>query len=354
MKDVATMPGRLATFLSRHEEGRIATVPHYELMTGGYSRVMAKAHVRWNDGQDETLVLRGDPPPGEAMLETDRDVEWDVLQALTRLNTLSMPAARYYDACAEELGTKCIVLDWATGPSLNSLLREVDDPMEYRDRLVDTLASVHSVRVDCLPPRVERPADWAGYVEKSNALWAETERQLAESDPIMRYVRAWLDANRPPPMELALCHGDFQASNILVDPAGSFQVIDWEYAHIGDPREDLGWYVVYSQSSPPSLYEADPEGFLARYRERTGTDELHVNQATVGYFAVVSTIKVFGGILQAATAMAEGKGASLMTTYNLNAVAVGHMNFLSACSGLAEPLAALRQAIAATSLEVQA
>jgi aminoglycoside phosphotransferase (APT) family kinase protein len=163
----------------------------------------------------------------------------------------------------------------------------------------------------------------------------------------MRYVRAWLDANRPPPMDLVLCHGDFQASNILVDPEDHFQVIDWEYAHVGDPREDLGWYVLYSQSSPPSLYDTDPEGFLARYREATGADEVHVNPATVGYFAVVSAIKVFGGILHAASAMHQGRGASLMTTYNLNAVAIGHKNFLAACAGLAEPLAGLRQGASA-------
>ena len=69
----------------------------------------------------------------------------------------------------------------------------------------------------------------------------------------------------------------------------------------------------------------DPEAFLARYRERTGTDELHVNQATVGYFAVVSAAKVFGQILHAARAMYEGTAASIITAYNLNAAAVGHL-----------------------------
>ena len=40
-----------------------------------------------------------------------------------------------------------------------------------------------------------------------------------------------------------------------------------------------------------------------------------------------------------------------MTTYSLNAIAVGHMNCLDACAGLAEPLAALREA--ALALEPQ-
>ncbi len=345
MKDVVTMPDRLASFLSE-SDGRKATVEGYQLLTGGYSRVMAKADIRWDDGLVESIVLRGDPPPDEAMLDTDRDIEWDVLRALTALGDVPMPAARYYDATAEHLGTKCIVLDCAPGPTLQSLVAGAVDPMAYRDRLVDAMASVHAVDVGPLPPTLTRPPTWDGYLDRTNALWAGTERLLAEADPAMRYVGAWLDANRPPPMDLVLCHGDFQASNILVDPDESFQVIDWEYAHVGDPREDLGWYVLYSKSSPPSLYDPDPEAFLARYRERTGADELSVNQATVGYFSVVSIVKVFSQIVLAAKAMHEGTAASVLTMYNLNVVAVGHMNMLGACAELAEPLAALRQAAA--------
>ena len=47
--------------------------------------------------------------------------------------------------------------------------------------------------------------------------------------------------------------------------------------------------------------------------------------------------------------MYEGNVASVMTMYNLNAAAVGHMNFLNACAGLAEPIAALRDAAAIVS-----
>src|SRR4051794_9733183 len=126
MKDVSAMPARLAAFLEANEPGRTVAIDRYEIMTGGYSRVMARAAVRWGDGTAETLVLRGDPPAGEAMLETDRDAEWAVLQSLTALGTVPMPAARYYDAHAEHLGTKCIVLDCAPGPSLYSLIRDAD------------------------------------------------------------------------------------------------------------------------------------------------------------------------------------------------------------------------------------
>ncbi|WP_181786408.1 phosphotransferase family protein [Streptomyces phytophilus] len=40
-----------------------------------------------------------------------------------------------------------------------------------------------------------------------------------------------------------LVHGDFGPNNVLLDP-GTFEVtavVDWEFAHFGDPVEDLAW-----------------------------------------------------------------------------------------------------------------
>jgi aminoglycoside phosphotransferase (APT) family kinase protein len=40
-----------------------------------------------------------------------------------------------------------------------------------------------------------------------------------------------------------LVHGDFGPNNVLLDPV-TFQVtavVDWEFAHLGDPVEDLAW-----------------------------------------------------------------------------------------------------------------
>lgn len=354
MHEVEAMPARLEAFLASVAPDRRAKVHSYALMTGGYSRVMAKAEVEWDNGLTETLVLRGDPPPDKTMLVTDRDAEWAVLKSLSSVPTVPMPAALHYDGTGEHLGTKAIVLEFCAGPSLQAKLNELvaagtpeSDATyaEHRDAFVDTVARVPQVDLAVLPAAMARPSDWDEYMSTVNQSWAQNERTLAESNPTMRYLGAWLDAHRPPPMPLALQHGDLQPANILLDPSdGSHRLIDWEYAHIGDPREDLGWYVTYSAAAPPSLYGFDPEAFLARYRERTGTSELHVNQATVGYFSVVSAVKVFSQIVQAASAMAEGKTNGVMTTYNLNAATIGHMNFMGACSALAEPIDALRAA----------
>ena len=352
MHDLDAMPDRVSAFLNAQRTGRTASVRSYALLTGGYSRVMARVEVEWSDGVGQTLVLRGDPPPDKTMLVTDRDAEWAVLRSLSSQPSIPMPAALYYDGTGEYLGTKAIVLEFCAGPSLQAELNDlvaqgaVPDDARFtaiRDAFVDTIATVSKVDLDTLPVELVRPADWGAYMSTVNQSWAENERLLAESNPTMRYLAAWLDAHRPPPMPLVLQHGDLQPANILLDPSdGGHRLIDWEYAHIGDPREDLGWYVTYSAAAGPQLYNADPEAFLARYRHRTGTSELQVNQATIAYFSVVSAMKVFSQVVQAASSMAEGKTGGVMTTYNINAATVGHMNFMAACGALAEPIDALR------------
>src|SRR5262249_3579775 len=140
----------------------------------------------------------------------------------------------------------------------------------FAESFVDTLAAIHSVDLAQLPNEMPRPTSWDAYLDEKIALWNATEAALPDSNPVLRYVAAWLRANRPEPCRLVLVHGDPQPSNILVEGGGGHVVVDWEFARIGDPREDLGYYLSYSQAVGPSLYAPDPESFLARYREQTG------------------------------------------------------------------------------------
>lgn len=64
--------------------------------------------------------------------------------------------------------------------------------------------------------------------------------------PIIELAFTWLAATPPAPIAPTLVHGDFRNGNLIVGPDGLRAVLDWELAHIGDPREDLGWICVNS------------------------------------------------------------------------------------------------------------
>ena len=335
MHDVESMPKRLAAFLSERDGERSATVVSYETMVGGYSRLMAKAEVEWSDGERDTFVLRGDPLPGKAMIETSRDVEYQLLRALTDAATVAMPAVRHYDSTGEALGTKCIVLDFVAGSSLQALLHTAEganDQLRHAADLVDTLARVHSIDTDVVAPTLPVPSNWDDYLSGLIQRFRDADTGHVESVPFLRYVASWLDAHRPPPLPLRVVHSDFQPANIMVTPDGEHLMIDWELAHVGDPREDLGYYNVYSSALGPNLFLADPEAFLARYRERTGFSEEAVNMETMAYFSSLAAITVYAQILGGLGAMAQGLNSGLMTTYTINALSIGHSNFLRGCA----------------------
>lgn len=341
MHDVESMPQRLGAFLTERDGQRSATVVSYETMVGGYSRLMAKADVDWSDGQHNTYVLRGDPPADKAMIATSRDAEYALLRALGQSTSVAMPAVRNYDRTGEHLGTKCIVLDFVHGSSLQALLHCSDtdantdtnsEHARHAADLVDTLARIHSIDVHAVGSALAVPTDWNAYVGELIDRFRRADRAHVESVPFLRFVAAWLDAHRPPPLPLRVVHSDFQPANIMVDADGKHLVIDWELTHIGDPREDLGYYNVYSSALGPNLFTADPEGFLARYRERTGFSEDAVNIETMAYFSSLAAITVYAQILTGAGAMAGGNNSGLMTTYTMNALTIGHSNFLTGCT----------------------
>jgi hypothetical protein len=120
----------------------------------------------------------------------------------------------------------------------------------------------------------------------------------------------------------------------MVDHHDNYLVVDWEFAAIGDPREDLGWYNIYSTAAGPNLYEADPEAFLAAYREVTGFGEAEVNQLTVGYFTVLSSIKILGTICSQLDKFALGENSGAMTALQIGSISFGHDNFITAIAGM--------------------
>ena len=62
-------------------------------------------------------------------------------------------------------------------------------------------------------------------------------------------LEARLAASVPPAVTPTLVHGDYRLGNVIsagLDPAA---VIDWEIWSVGDPRVELGWFLVFADGS---------------------------------------------------------------------------------------------------------
>ncbi|MCW2616841.1 MAG: hypothetical protein JWN08_3835 [Frankiales bacterium] len=321
--------GALQRFLDAVEPSGGVRVTAVTPLTGGYSRDTAIGEVTWRDGRQQRLVLRSDPPPGSGVFQSDRDDEWELLQALVATGPVQVPAARWYDATGAYFGCKTIVSEYyEASRTLQDLARDAElegDLGAVQRRFVDVVVDIHRTPLADLPARLSRPADWDSYVDSLFDVLSEVAEATADSSPAIRYTVAQLRRLRPPPVPLTLVHGDCQPGNVLLGDAGPV-VIDWEFGRIGDPREDLGYYV--QMPILPNLYTCDPEAFLARYRELTGMTEEQLNPQVAQYFLVLGMARLFAQEIHGADAVARGRAPGVMATYLVNAISMQYENYV--------------------------
>lgn len=119
---------------------------------------------------------------------------------------------------------------------------------------VEMMARVNRLDVAALglgfldtPTPGESPLDRQLRSLRDFLAWAES---LAEPYPFLRAALAWLEANRPQGGPVGLCWGDAKLGNCLFDEEDDrcTGVLDWESAHLGNPVDDLAWWLMLDRS----------------------------------------------------------------------------------------------------------
>jgi thiamine kinase-like enzyme len=173
-------------------------------------------------GRDYVIRL---PGRDTALLGIDRDAEGEAATAAARLGLAPEVAARLDDP-------PCLVTAFAAGRQPGE--EDVSDPA-LLGRLARALAALHGSG-----ERVEARFNSFRIVER----YAQTVRERGGELP-RDYARASECAGRieaaleGPGHEPVLCHNDLLAGNLLVEE-DRLQIVDWEYAGMGDRWFDLG------------------------------------------------------------------------------------------------------------------
>jgi hypothetical protein len=138
------------------------------------------------------------------------------------------------------------------------------------DEYVDALAVLHGIDAGRLAlPGFARPAP-GDPARPELALWRGVlEARVARPAPLARFAFAWLGRNAPRHADrIALCHGDVGPGNFLRVEGRVSALLDWEFAHLGDPLDDLGWLSFRGHHLSDGIGDLDAQ--LARWSERTG------------------------------------------------------------------------------------
>jgi aminoglycoside phosphotransferase (APT) family kinase protein len=310
--DAAQLKSQLESFLAARDYP--AEVSGIEQIVGGFSQITYKFEATAG-GATETLVLRSDRPGGATLTLTDRDLEYQVIKFLNDSGA-PVPLVRWADRDGSELGTRSLISDFVPGSNLLQAARSGQrSPADAAIIVAEAAAAIHNLDTHSAPNQIKGAEDWDSYIDDQIQAWRDLEARQVERMPVVRYLAAWLDANRPEPMELTLVHGEFGIANLMVTDGGEFSVIDWEFAHVGDPRMDFGWCLLRGGQEPPNVLEDNLVAACERYRELTGASEAVINPAALSYFVILGGWRAFGQIVDGFSAMSSGVDVPLLTAY---------------------------------------
>jgi aminoglycoside phosphotransferase (APT) family kinase protein len=211
--------------------GTEAAVTGVGPLPGGASRESWDVRVRAAGGDERRLILLRDAA-GRAL---DKDVAVEAA-AMTAARTAGVPVAEIYDYGAGALGQAYLLMERLDGQTIPRRLLRDEAYAAVRPglarRLGEVLARIHQVDPASVPglPRVDALSQLTGLYQA-----------FAEPRPALEIGLRWLAGHRPAPAADTLVHGDFRTGNLMVGEDGLRGVLDWELAHRGDPRQDLGW-----------------------------------------------------------------------------------------------------------------
>ncbi len=237
--EVEVTPERLERLL-RERIGLAGTmVDRVAPANGGYSKDTILFGATLADGGRLEAVIRRDLPFGPG--ENSAVDEFPLLSALHRLG---FPVADplWCESDRRWLGQPFIVSRRMPGaPNTEAWDGDEAARRSVCGQLAGLLARLHTTDPADFGIAAGRgPAEEIGaYV----ALWHDRwQRHKVHDSPILDAAFRWLAANVPADLDrLSLVHADVGFHNILTDDGRITAILDWEFSHLGDPAEDLGY-----------------------------------------------------------------------------------------------------------------
>ncbi len=274
----------------------------------GSSRVTLLVDAEDERGKRRALVVRHDSGDGP-LSGTDID--------------LAHEAVVYRALAGQQVRIPALVAEAADGRSL--LMERVQgsedfagiEPAEQRGEVARdfavALAELHALD----PAELQLPGMSSAGEATQDALrdltrWRAIQRQrVKEPSDGTRLAGDWLEGHPPDAVgRTALCHGDAGAGNFLHQDGRVTALLDWEFAHLGDPLDDIAWVLVRSH-----LLGGEPEmrAALPVWSERTG---LPLDPGRIAYYRAAVLLRMAISC-QVALGHASAGGSMDTTTYRL-------------------------------------
>ncbi|WP_181025252.1 phosphotransferase family protein [Mycobacterium kansasii] len=242
-------------------------------LTGGASS-LTYAGQRLGD----RVVMKMAPPGIQPTRNRDVLRQCRIIKAL-RATPVPVPDVLWADAGDPPEIPPLFVMSWIDGSSLEPLF-DLDCACESEDIVAErfrsaaaTMAQLHRIQ----PAAIGLGSEPIVGAEAEIDRWC---RALETVDPTL--AAGWIDLGKalraaaPPPLPPAVVHGDFRLGNLRAVDGRITGVLDWEIWSVGDPRVDVGWFLIncdrqtYQRATPYAGATPSPAELVSIYCAAAG------------------------------------------------------------------------------------
>lgn len=235
------LQARLTLYLSEQLHQPIE-IRNLTPLAGGASRDSWAFSVIFGDGTHTKFVLRRDLPTTMNEQALSRAQEFALMRAAYQQGVKVAPV-RWLCEDNQVLGLPFFIMEFVEGISVGRKVMTAPELTAARAALpaqmAEQLALIHQLDPTGLD-FLSRPANDQPAYHAIQETYAALD-SIKAVVPALEYALRWCDRHAPQSTQLTFIHGDFRVGNLLVNPEGLAAVIDWEFAHLGDPCEELGY-----------------------------------------------------------------------------------------------------------------
>ncbi len=291
---IAELKEGLTAFIEA-ESGREVSIEAARPLAGGASRETWA--VTAEVGEERlALALRLDKESTMNPEAISRAEEFALLQAA---HGAEVTCPRPYWLCTDPavLGAPFFLMEYVAGESIGPRVVRRPELAAAREALPEQMAT-ELARIHSLDPEtpslgfLPRPAEGVSPAQHTIDNLRESLAELGVHSPGLTAGLRWLERNQPPAGDLYVLHGDFRVGNLIVDEEGLAAVIDWEFAHLGNPVEDVAWPLVrdwrFGNDALRLGGVGEAEPYLVAYEEKAGRK---VDRAAVRYWEIMGNMK---------------------------------------------------------------
>ena len=236
----------------------LGRVERATLLPGGASKEAWAADV---DGQELLIRRAGGGVIHQATLSLEQ--EFEVLRAAFEAG-VKVPRPLAYHA--DLGGREAFAMEFVRGETIGRRIVR-DPPPELPLQMAEELAKIHAIPRERLP--------FLAAPDPVERMRAELDT-VDEPHPAIELGLTWVDERLRRDRPHVVAHGDWRIGNLVVTEQGLGHVLDWEFAHLADPAEDVAWPLVrawrFGADERRLGGVGDVEPYLDRYVELTGSD----------------------------------------------------------------------------------